>query len=258
MSKIKGFLLFVIITLWISGCTSGVVKVKDEAPKAVDLSAAAEKTAAAITPTETPADKMHPTVPGTATPTNTPITEGERYYPIHKGDTWYFTGYKKKTPDKKINVKAEVVGVEQRDGKDYIYFYAPQVDIRYLMRRDKTGVYMRVIRYPFPFFNMSIEVELTPEMKIIQFPLKVGSVWKHKGRAEAVILGLFKAGRDIESDFLIEKKEIINTPAGKIESYHLKVLVNEGDGKPAHAEKYWYGKDTGYSMADTWVILRSW
>jgi hypothetical protein len=200
-----------------------------------------------------------PTAAPTAAATLTPIiklTPGKNekaldYYPVHVGNTWYFRGYKKKEPGIRVNVKAEIVGMEPKDGKDYYYFYAPSVGIRYLIRADEKAVYMRVIKYPFPLFGFPIEVNIVPEMPIIKSPFKVGERWTYKGRAEAVILGFIKLGRDIRSDFECVRKERLRTEAGDIDAYHIKVLVDEGDGKTVTTEKYWYGQGRGYSYSDT-------
>lgn len=187
----------------------------------------------------------------TATFTPTQISKDEAYYPIYKGNTLYFKGYRKKEPSKELKVKAEVVGIEQRDGKDYAYFYAPQMNVRYLIRRDKEGVYMRVIRYPFPIFDFSIEVNIKPEMKIISFPLKTGQKWEYKGRAETLVFGFMNIGRDIKSTFEAKEKRVIKTWAGDLDTVHMQVLVDEGDGGTPKLEKYWYAKGFGYSVADT-------
>jgi hypothetical protein len=196
----------------------------------------------------------------TSTATPTPIfvitpSKNENwmeYYPTYPHDVWYFKGYKKAGSERKfMKVKAEILGIENKDGKDYYYFYAPKVEIRYLMRKDEGGVYMRVIKYPFPIFDFSIEVNITPEMPIIKFPIKIGDKWVHKARAEATLFGFLKLGRNIQSDFEVLRKEMLHTEAGNVEAYHIKVLVDEGDGKTRTTEKYWYGKGTGYTYSDT-------
>lgn len=172
------------------------------------------------------------------------------YYPIHVGNLLYFKGVKRDALDKQLKVKAEVVGMEKKGGKEYYYFYAPQVNIRYLMRSDDNGIYMGVIKYPFPLFGFSIEVDLNPEMVIMKSPIKPGERWTHKGRAEATIFGFIKVGRDIRSDFECVRKEMIRTETGKIEAYHIKVIVDDG-AKNITEEKYWYAKGVGYANSDT-------
>jgi hypothetical protein len=152
--------------------------------------------------------------------------------------------------DKVLKVKAEIVGIEKKDGRDYFYFYSPSVGIRYLMRTDENGVYMGVIKYPFPLFGFPIEVDLNPEMVIMKSPVKAGEKWTYKGRAEATLFGFLKLGRDIQSDFECVRKEKIRTGAGNFEAFHIKVLVNDGAGNVT-TEKYWYAKGLGYSLSDT-------
>ena len=177
------------------------------------------------------------------------ITEDEKYYPISKGNLLFFKAYKKSEPNKLIKVKAEVIGIEKKDGKDYYYFYAPNVNIRYLIRNDKDGVYMRVIKYPFPIFNFSIEVDIVPEICFLKFPLKVGTKWEQKAKAKTTFL-FMPIVRNITSSFEIVKRETIKTDVGEIDTYVVHAKVDQGDGK-SEIEKYWYGKNLGYVKADT-------
>jgi hypothetical protein len=175
--------------------------------------------------------------------------EDSKYYPEYVGNTWYFRGYKKNAPDTLLNVKAQVLYTQKRDNEDYYYIHAPKMGIRYLNKKRDDGVYMRVIKYPFPLFGFPIDVDLIPAMPIIKFPFKQGDKWTHVGKARAVIL-FIPIEKNIRSDFEVVGKKVIKTPAGEIETWHIKVIVDEGDGKPTE-ENYWYGKGFGYSMADT-------
>ncbi len=174
------------------------------------------------------------------------------YYPGHVGNVLYLKGTKRSAPEKTLFVKAETKSIEKKDGKDYYYFYAPQVDIRYLIDIDKEkGISMKIIKYPFPFFGMSIEVTLTPQMMFMKFPLKVGDKWTYTGRGEATLMGFIKVGRDLKTDFEIVGKEIIKTEAGDFDAYNIVANVDEGDGKGVKTAKYWYARGLGYSIADT-------
>jgi hypothetical protein len=259
-TKIVIMSLFITAFMLLSAC--GTAPVTQENNAVVTGTETQAVTGSAVSPEQNaavPTATVNVTSLATATVRATPIiklTPGKKeksmdYYPLHVGDTWYFKGYKKKDPSTRLNVKAQVLGIEPKDGKDYYYIYAPSVGIRYLMRTDEKGVYMRVIKYPFPIFGFPIEVDLVPEMTIIRGTFKVGERWTYKGRAEAVIFGFLKLGRDIKSDFECVRKELLRTEAGDIEAYHIKVLVDEGDGKTVTTEKYWYGKGRGYSFSDT-------
>ncbi len=175
--------------------------------------------------------------------------EDSKYYPEYVGNTWYFQGYKKNAPDKLLNVKAQVLYTQKRDNEDYYYIHAPKMGIRYLNKKRDDGVYMRVIKYPFPLFGFPIDVDLVPAMPIIKFPFKQGDKWTHTGKARAVIF-FIPIEKNIRSDFEVMGRKTIKTPAGDIDTWHVKVIVDEGDGKPTE-ENYWYGNGFGYSMADT-------
>lgn len=255
-AKIAVLALFSAVFTVLAACGTTPVKQDNNTAVTGQTALVSADTPSPVPPTATFTEIITPTA--TATPKATPIiklTPGKKektmdYYPLHVGNTWYFRGYKKKDPTVRVNVKAQVLGIEPKDGKDYYYIYAPSVGIRYLMRSDEKGVYMRVIKYPFPIFGFPIEVDLVPEMPIMQGVFKVGERWSYKGRAE-ISLGFLKFGRDIKSDFECVRKELLKTEAGDIEAYHIKVLVDEGDGKTVTTEKYWYGKGRGYSYSDT-------
>jgi len=177
--------------------------------------------------------------------------ESERFFPAAVGNKWFYQGYWKNDKDKKIvKVKAEILNTEKRDGKEYFYYYAPKVGIRYLNRKDETGVYMRVIKFPFPIFSFAlIEVDIEPEMLVIKFPFKVGEKWTQKAKASTTLFGVWKISRDIQSDFEVVEKVKIKTGAGEIEAYHIRANVDNSYEKTV--ENYWYGKDIGYSVSDT-------
>ena len=184
------------------------------------------------------------------TPTVIPADSVSNFYPITNGNTLYLSGYFKKEPTKKIKIKATVAGGEKIEGKDYGYFYAPQADIRYMMRTDEKGVYMRRIKYPFPIFNFSINVDIIPEMQIMKYPAVKGETWKYEGKGEAVIL-FIPLSKKIVSEFECFGIEKVKAPAGEFDAIHIKVMVNEGDNSVAKKNEYWYAKDIGYAVADT-------
>lgn len=174
-----------------------------------------------------------------------------RFFPASVGNKWFYQGYWKNDKDKKIiKVKAEILSIEKRDDKEYFYYYAPKVGMRYLNRKDETGVYMRVIKFPFPIFSFAlIEVDIEPEMLVIKFPLKVGEKWTQKAKASTRLFGFLKIRRDIQTDFEVVEKVKIKTGIGEIEAYHIKVDIDNSYEKTV--EHYWYGKDIGYSVSDT-------
>jgi hypothetical protein len=176
--------------------------------------------------------------------------ESSRYFPAAVGNRWFYQGYWKNDKDKKtVKVKADILNVEKKDGKEYFYYCAPKVDIRYLNRKDETGVYMRVIKFPFPVFSFAlIEVDLEPEMLVIKFPFKVGEKWTAKAKASTTVFGFWKLSRDIQTDFEVVEKVKIQTGVGEIEAYHIKAIIDNSFN--VVEENYWYGKDIGYSVSD--------
>ncbi len=265
----KRHILTGIILIFISACGGGEIK-KDGVNNAADTrqfdklvaenaakqTASPDATAPAATATPVPVNTKAPAPAkeGTPEPTVSPTAKPQypkdaRFYPEHLGNTWYFQGYRKSEPNKLLKVKAEILSKEQKDGLTYYYIHAPKMGIRYVNKRKDDAVYMRVIKYPFPIFGFPIEVDIIPEMPVIKFPVKAGAKWIHKARARAVVL-FIPLERDIQSDFEIIGMETVKVPAGTIETWHIKVLVNQGDGTVT-TEEYWYGRDFGYCKANT-------
>jgi hypothetical protein len=177
--------------------------------------------------------------------------ESPLYFPAHVGNTWYFQGYRNGEPGKLLRTRAEVVGSVTREGREYALLSAPQFDIRYLVRVDPAGVRMGSIRFPFPFLRFSVEVRLSPEMPIIEFPLAVGARWHYQGQGRATLLGLLPVTRSIVADFECLERRRVTTPAGEVDAFHVRALVDQGDGKGRHTEEYWWGRGIGYAVART-------
>lgn len=174
------------------------------------------------------------------------------YYPARVGDTWYFEARRSKEPAKLLQAKAEIVGSTTRDGREYLDFSSPQFGLRYLVRIDaETGVLMRAIKYPFPIFQFPIEANLTPEMPILVFPLVVGARWQYRGTARARLLGLFSVSREIRADFECVERATLGTRVGNVDTFHIRVLVESGDGLGPKTEEYWWGRGVGYTLART-------
>ncbi len=223
----------------------------DQAPAAVSDAVKPAQTPAVVSAAVKPAQTQVVVSTGIK-PSLTPDAADDSYlyYPAHVGNILYLKARKKAEPDKEVFVKAEIIKIEKKDDGDYFYFYGPQVNVRYLIGIDKDGVSMRVIKYPFPFFDISIEVDIKPKMPIIKFPLKAGAKWHYEGQGEAHLL-FIPITRNLKADFEIVERVTRKTEAGDIDCYHLKVLLDSGDGKGVTTEEYWYAKGIGYAIADT-------
>ncbi len=184
----------------------------------------------------------------TATPTLTvtPIENPQAYYPVDKGYVWYYKGYKKSEPKKIYDVKAEIINTQTVDGKEYYYYYAPEFNIRSFLRKDGNGVYMKIIRYPYPVLDfMSIDIYFYPEIKFVDFNARPGDEWVEKVSAQTQVLTL-KIERNITAKFKFVAIEKIKVGDKKIEAFHIRNNIDQGDGV-WHIEDNWYGKGVGYA-----------
>jgi len=208
-----------------------------------------------VTPTLTPLIPTHtitctktPRVSPTVTPTFTvtPIQDAQSYYPVQKGYVWYYKGYKKNEPNKVYDVKAEIIDVRKIDDKDYCYYYAPQFNIRSFLRSDHDGVYMKVIRFPYPVLNfMSIDIYFYPEIKFVDFNKRPGETWVEKVKAQAQVLSM-TITRDITAKFEFVGIEKVKVGDKEIPAFHIRNNIDQGDGI-WHIEDNWYAKGIGYA-----------
>ncbi len=172
------------------------------------------------------------------------------FFPVNFGNIWYYKAYKCNEPEKMLKIKADISSIENIEGIDYYLFNAPGVDIRYLIRKDNNGVRLKAMKFPFPVFNFSIYVLFYPEFPMIKFPLLKGEKWNYKGKAQAIILGVFKITRDVSADFEVLKRDKVIVDAGRLDTYHIIVHVDEGDGNGIKIKKYWYAKNIGFTISD--------
>lgn len=176
-------------------------------------------------------------------------TQSARYYPLTVGNEYYYKAAKTSNPDREYRVRAEIKKIKSVDGKDYFYLFAPDAGVRYLVRRDDTGVFMRLLKRDIPLFGMSLNVHLDPELKFLRFPLTVGDQWSQQVNAKAKFL-FIPIRRTIEGKFHIVDKQILHTEAGDIETFVVNARLGVVDGTAA-TKTFWYGKDVGYVKADT-------
>lgn len=121
------------------------------------------------------------------------------FFPVNIGNIWYYKAYKYNEPEKILKIRGDILSTENIEGKDYYFFNAPSVDIRYLIRKDSDAVFLKVMKFSFPVFNFSVNVIFYPEFPMIKFPILKGEKWNYKSKAEATILGIFKITRNIRA-----------------------------------------------------------
>ena len=177
-----------------------------------------------------------------------PFSHFARYYPLTIGNEYYYKAFRRDEPNREYQVKAEVRNLQTVGGKDYFYFFAPGADIRYLVRRDESGVFMRRLKREIPLFGISFNVHLMPELLFLRFPLTVGDQWSQQVVAKARIL-FIPVSRTIEGRFHVVDRQVLRTEAGDIDAFIVNASLGPVNG-PMTNKTFWYGADVGYIKAD--------
>jgi len=177
-----------------------------------------------------------------------PIGHSARYYPLTIGNKYYYKVIRTDAASREYQVKAEVRNVQTVDGKDYFYFFAPGADIRYLVRRDESGVFMRLLKREIPLFGISFNVHLVPELMFLRFPLTVGDQWSQQVVAKARIL-FIPVSRTIEGRFHVVDRQVLHTEAGDIDVFVVNASLGVANQSMAN-KTFSYGANVGYVKAD--------
>ena len=173
------------------------------------------------------------------------------FFPVHLGDAWYYKGYKKADKNNWFDIKAEVKTIEVIDGKEYFYYSAPAANVRFLIRTDDAGAYLRVLRFPYPILDfLSIDIDIKPEIKFLRFPFVVGDSWSMTATARAEFFK-FEIIKNLTAEFTVLGNEYISVKGVPLETYHVRNSINQGDGNPPMVEEHWHGKGVGYTQSDT-------
>ena len=173
-----------------------------------------------------------------------PLSLSARYYPLTVGNEYYYKAVKANAPNRELRVKVEIKDLQAVDGDDYFYLFAPSENIRYLIRRDKAGVYMRLLKRKFPLFGLSFNVHLKPELLFLRFPLVIGDQWSQRVTASARLF-FIPFSRTIEAKYNVVDHVILHTEAGDIDAFVVNASLGVVGGSIA-SKTFWYGENVGY------------
>jgi len=171
-----------------------------------------------------------------------------RYYPLTVGNKYYYKAYRKDEPEREYQVKAEIKNRQTIDDKEYFYFFAPSEDVRYFVRRDEEGVFMRLVKRRIPLFGLSIDVNLVPELLFLRFPLTVGDTWSQQLTGTTRIL-LIPIRRTIEGKFQVVDRQVLHTEVGDVDAFVINMSLGVLGGS-METSTFWYGENVGYMKSD--------
>lgn len=172
------------------------------------------------------------------------------WYPISVNSSWDYEGYFKADPKKTLKVKAVIAEERKIDGKNYFFYNVPGFDVRFFVRTEDTGGYMKLIRYPYPLFKfLSYDVVLKKEVLFVKYPFVAGEKWHQETQAAAMLWPIV-INRKVKMDFeTVEVKKVLFKGEEKY-AWHVRILMDQGDGKPKE-ENHWYIEGEGYVGGET-------
>jgi hypothetical protein len=172
------------------------------------------------------------------------------FYPSAPGMSWHYDGHWKNRDNEKVKVDASIISVQTIDSKQYLYYSAPSVDVRFMVRADDKGAYMKLLKYPFPVLKfLTVDVYLEPEIEFLKFPLFTGETWSQKVKATADLVP-FKLDREIKVKFTVVAEEKFKYKGNDVDCYQVRMERDDGMGG-LDIENNWFASGLGFVRGDT-------
>jgi hypothetical protein len=174
------------------------------------------------------------------------------YSPTDMGAVWHYKYYEKAKPQDVKRVSAKILYKETIDGKEYYCYFVPAQDMKNIVRLDETGAYIRGMKYPVPFLNfLEFEAIMTPEIRFMKFPFKVGEEWECESEVRAEIFSVIKFQKKVKVKFRVISRDYVRAGERKVKAYKIRIMLSI-DGGPWEASEQKYGKGVGYIYDDNW------
>ncbi|MGD0566341.1 MAG: hypothetical protein ABSA34_03310 [Candidatus Goldiibacteriota bacterium] len=178
------------------------------------------------------------------------FSDTPNFYPSAPGMSWHYAGRWKQGDMQKVSVDASISSVKTINSLQYMYYTAPSVDVRFMVRIDGKGAYMKLVKYPFPVLKfLTVDVYMTPEIQFLKFPLFEGETWSQELKATADLVP-FKLDRRIKVKFTVVAKEKFSYKGKTLDCYHVKMERDEGQGA-LRVEDNWFAQDIGFVRGET-------
>jgi hypothetical protein len=172
----------------------------------------------------------------------------QEFYPSGPGMVWHYTGHMKDS-SAKLLVEAKIILLNKIDSVQYMYYAAPSVDVRFMVRVDDKGAYMKLLKYPFPILKfLTVDVYLDPEIQFLKFPLTEGETWTQNLKATADLVP-FKLNRDIKVKFTVFAREKFRYKGADLDCYRVRMERDEGTGS-LWIEDNWFASGLGFVRGD--------
>jgi hypothetical protein len=170
--------------------------------------------------------------------------------PMSLGDRWYF---RVKYKDKPNEIKCETGFIEYTktiDGKTYYFYSLPEDNKGNLVHFTDTGAYIRNLKYPV-FSFIFLDVQLDPEIKFTQFPMKPGDEWNIDSEGSIDILGLVKLKMKTTAKFKVLAEEDLPVDGRLFHVYKVQNLVERGSDGKIFREEDWFAAGVGLIYINT-------
>jgi hypothetical protein len=174
--------------------------------------------------------------------------------PQDLGARWEYKIIHKDKPNEILDIVGLIESKTKINGEDYYYYCVPVENKGNLIRFTQDGAYIRRLKFPV-FSWVFLDVELEPEIRYLQFPMKAGDEWSAESTGVVTLFGMFKVKQKTTTRFRVTGETDIPFGGKTVHVYKITNDIDKGEGKIVHEED-WFGLGIGlmYSNTETYTI----
>jgi hypothetical protein len=170
--------------------------------------------------------------------------------PIDLQGRWHFKIRHKDKPSDVLDVTGMIEYTKTINNENYYFYGVPLENKGNLIKFGPDCAYIRNLKYPV-FSFIFLDVELEPQMRFMQYPMKAGDSWKADSEGVVDILGLFKIKMKTNARFNVLSVEDVLVDGRLLHVYKIENLVERGTDGKIFREVDWFAAGSGLMYQDT-------
>ncbi|HRU40246.1 MAG TPA: hypothetical protein P5511_10235, partial [Candidatus Goldiibacteriota bacterium] len=148
--------------------------------------------------------------------------------PLDLEGRWYFKiGYKERQKEVR-DVIGMIEYTKDIDGIKHYFYGVPLENKGNLIRFSADSAHIRNLKFPV-FSFIFLDVELSPPIKYVKFPMAPGDEWAENSTGLIDVLGLFKVKMKTTAKFRVTAVEDVPVDGRMIHVYKIENLITRGD-----------------------------